>query len=109
MLHVELAPDILAPDIERRLVEGARAEALEPDAYASRLIASMIAARTSERHLSKEELERFLAGMVRHSDKTPDLPEMLTHTRVSTRTMIDAAVALPGRHQHPAATYESAA
>ncbi len=48
MLHVELAPDILAPDIERRLVEVARAEGLEPDGYASRLIASMIAARTAK-------------------------------------------------------------
>jgi len=109
MLHVELAPDILAPDIERRLVEVARAEGLEPDGYASRLIASMIAARTSEKHLSKEELERFLAGAARHSDKIPDLPDGLTHARVSTRTMIDAAVVLPGRHQLPAATYESAA
>lgn len=70
MLHVELAPDI-----ERRLVEAARAEGLEPEAYASRLIASVLASLTSEKHLSKEELERFLAGMARYSDKIPDLPD----------------------------------
>jgi hypothetical protein len=70
MLHVELAPDI-----EKRLIEAARAEGLEPDAYAARLIASTIAARTRDKHLSKEELERFFSGMARHSDKIPDLPD----------------------------------
>ena len=70
MLHVELAPDI-----ERRLVEAARAEGLEPEAYASRLIASTIAARTSEKHLSKEELDAALARLASRGDNMPHLPD----------------------------------
>jgi hypothetical protein len=70
MLHIELAPEI-----EKRLVDAARAEGLEPEAYASRLIASTMAARTSEKHLSQEELERLLDSLARHSDKIPDLPD----------------------------------
>jgi hypothetical protein len=69
MLHVELAPDI-----EKRLIEAARAEGIEPSAYASRLIARTIAL-TSEKHLSKEELDAALARLASHSDKIPDLPD----------------------------------
>jgi post-segregation antitoxin (ccd killing protein) len=69
MLHVELAPDL-----EQRLIEAARAEGLDPSAYASLLLASSLAL-TREKHLSKEELEAFFAGMARHSDKIPDLPD----------------------------------
>jgi hypothetical protein len=69
MLHVELSPDI-----EKRLIEAARAEGLDPSAYASRLIASTVVL-TSEKHLSQEDLERFFESMARHSDKIPDLPD----------------------------------
>jgi hypothetical protein len=78
MLHVELAPEV-----EKRLAEAARAEGLEPGAYASRLISATINAPidvrtdvlTSEKHLSQEELERLLDRLASHSDKIPDLPD----------------------------------
>jgi len=70
MLQVELAPDI-----EKRLIEAARAEGIEPAAYASRLISSTIAARTSEKHLSKEQLDAVLARLASHGDNMPVLPD----------------------------------
>jgi hypothetical protein len=82
MLQVELAPEI-----EKRLVAAARAEGLEPAAYASRLISATINARinarinapidvlTSEKHLSQEELDAVLDRLASRGDNMPDLPD----------------------------------
>jgi hypothetical protein len=78
MLHVDLAPEI-----EKRLVEAARAEGLAPEAYASRLIAATIdaptdariEALTSEKHLSQEELDAVLDRLASRGHNLPNLPD----------------------------------
>jgi len=77
MLHVELEPEV-----ERRLMEAAHAVGLEPGAYASSLIAAMIAARLREKHLSQEELETVLARLASRGDNLPKLPDE-AYTRAS--------------------------
>ncbi|MBS1820671.1 MAG: hypothetical protein JST61_01640 [Acidobacteria bacterium] len=75
MIQIELTPEI-----EARFADAARAHGLQPDAYASHLIAS--AALTAEKHLSHEEVERFLTEMSRHSDRIPALSDS-AYTRES--------------------------
>lgn len=78
MLQVELAPDV-----EKRLADAASAEGLEPEVYASRLIAASINAPidartdalTREKHLSQEELDEVLDRLASRGDNMPKLPD----------------------------------
>ena len=69
MLQIELEPEV-----ERRLIEKARAAGLEPEAYASQLIASSVGL-TSEKHLTKLDVDEFLTGMASLGKDLPPLSE----------------------------------
>jgi hypothetical protein len=64
----------LAPDVEERLQKAAEARGLRPEVYAAQLIHSAVSV-LPEKHLSLEEMQRFLDGMAVHSDKLPVLPD----------------------------------
>jgi hypothetical protein len=62
------------PEIERRLVEAARARGLEPAAYASKILTDAVA-YTSPKHLTAEEFEAAMNELAKYSTKIPDLPD----------------------------------
>ena len=68
MIQIEVAPDI-----EQRFADAARARGLQPEVYAGQLIES--AALRSRLPGKPVDADAFLAGMLAYSDKTPALSE----------------------------------
>jgi hypothetical protein len=64
----------LSPEVEQQLIATARAKGLEPAAYASQLIASSVGL-TSEKHLTKLDVDEFLTGMASLGKDLPPLSE----------------------------------
>ena len=69
MIQIELSPEM-----EERLADAARARGLQPDDYASQIIASSVRL-TEQKQPSAEDLERFFVALATHSTKIPDLPD----------------------------------
>lgn len=61
-------------EVERRIVEAARARGLEPSAYASKIVADAFA-YTSSKQLTAEEFEASLNRLAMYSSKIPELPD----------------------------------
>ena len=71
----------LDPKVERQLIEAAQARGLRPETYASQLVASAVSPMP-EKHISKEEMDRFLSGMAKLGKDAPALSDY-AYTRES--------------------------
>lgn len=68
----------IGPEVERRVVEAARARGLEPAVYAGQIVAEAVEymdAYTSPKNPTHEEFKTSLDRLARYADKIPDLPD----------------------------------
>ncbi len=67
----------ISPELEQRVIVGARARGLEPNAYASQIVSNAVAADfyTSPKRLSREEFRAAMDRLAELGKVVPPLPD----------------------------------